>query len=585
MSQVTKASESQPADTSKSASVSGSGTLFRPHWVALATGVVGFIILYLWWPYQHWQFTSRGSVLLGWWKVLMLDASAEWQFCLVVPIIAGFLAYRQKETLKNLSVKGSWLGLPVLIMAGLVYWLGFKVDTGYLGYASLQLGLAGFILLLGGVQWMRALFVPWVLMAFAWPLFPLDNLLAAKLKIPTAQIATLLLKLSGIGVVREGAALQSAADFAAGIKQGEKFILEVADSCSGMRSLYALIMVAVLYSFMALRRTVPRLILSFSAIPLAVAGNVVRLILLTIGSLLFGQEWAVGRRVGDHQEESFFHILAGFMVFGVALAGMFTIATWLEGKHWKKLDLLKGSKKQSDSVKRDGDRMPAVLWKAGAAMGVVGLALLLCAATPDKLALEESGFRPVLPEVVDSYRGTPMEMSYKERMNFDPEVVLKRMVYESPGNRPVIATLVVSGPVKRTLHPPEVCLPNQGWLIAGTDEVQVPLKDGKVIHAAIMRIFRDHEIAPGKRVRFKAMNLFWYHGSNGYSTPGYHLSHFINYRDALLFNFNHRWSQAAFFMPVSEAPIGGENPFEDIVAAQQLIDFAKDAASSFVKTE
>ncbi len=556
-------------------------------WAALGWALAALILCFAVWPYQHWQFEHRGSVLEGWLKVLSLDSNAEWRFCLAVPLGAAYLAWRRRAALAKLPLTGSAVGLPILVLAMLLYWLGYKVDTGYLGFAALQLSVAGMILLLAGKQWMRELFLPWVFLAFAWPLFPLDNLLAAKLKMPTAQIATGVVSLLGIGVERSGSTLQSTADFAAGLKQGDLFSLDVADSCSGMRSLYALIMVAVLYSIVALRRPGHRVLLALSAIPLAVAGNVVRLILLAVGSMWFGQEWAVGKRVGEHQEESTFHILAGFMVFGVALAGMFALATWLENRRKKKGAAKQSSRKasaDSGATSSIGAGTGQVVARGVLMSAIIGGGLFFCWVTPASVTYAEPGFVLDLPAVVGRYHGAEREMSYQERVNFDPGVILKRRLYASDDGREILGTMVVSGSLKKTLHKPEICLPNQGWTITGTQVVPIRLKNGSSFDATLMQVFRDIEVSPGHRMRMKAFHLFWYQGSGGTSTSGYEASHFISYRDAILLNFNHRWSQAAFFMPLPQQEIGNENPIAEVGAMQELLAFVGDAASEFVRT-
>jgi exosortase/archaeosortase family protein len=110
----------------------------------------------------------------------------------------------------------------------------------------------------------------------------------------------------------------------------------VADPCSGIRSLFALIMLAALYGHIALKRATPRLLLFLSALPLAVAGNLVRLVLLALGAVWFGQDFAIGKVVGKEQHESFYHELCGYIVFAIALGGMFAISSALEGRHWKR---------------------------------------------------------------------------------------------------------------------------------------------------------------------------------------------------------------------------------------------------------
>ncbi|WP_050029455.1 exosortase/archaeosortase family protein [Verrucomicrobium sp. BvORR034] len=555
----------------------------RVPWLALGTGLGVMIVLFAIWPYQHWQFARRGSVLEGWYKVLNLADNAEWQFCLFVPFIVGFLVYRVRDTLARLPVAGSWSGAVVLGLAVICYWLGYKVDTGYLGFAALQLAVAGLVLLLAGTAWMRALFFPWLFLAFAWPFFPLDSLLAAKLKIPTAQIACQILSWTGVEVVREGSTVQSAANFATGLKQGASFTFDVSDSCSGMRSLYALMMVGVLYGYLSLRRTGPRLLLAASTIPLAVAGNVFRLLMLAVGSLWFGQEFAVGRQVDGKQVDSAFHLLAGFMVFGVALAGMFGLATLLEGRHWNRLRLWAGAEGDAVTSGRTEERFNAALVKSGAAVALALVGIVLCWTTPTAPTLAEPGLKMELPAMVDSYQSMQLTMTAKEASIFEPGVKLDRRVYGN-GQRQILGTLVMSGPAKKSLHQPDICLPNQGWIIASTQEVPIAMKDGRFKKVTLMRVFRDQETAPGVRVRSWGLNIFWYEGSSGVSTPSYLMSNFISYRDAILFNLNHRWGMASYFMRLPDKELGvvDTDPLGELQSMDALMQFVSASLPAIV---
>ncbi|MFZ4765187.1 MAG: exosortase/archaeosortase family protein [Roseimicrobium sp.] len=543
-------------------------------YIIFGSAAAFLVFLFAVWPYQHWTFEERGSVLEGWHKVLMDKANAEWQFCLIVPLLVGWLAYRQRTQLVRLPIAGTWWGVPFLVVATFCYWMGYKVDTGYLGYAAIQISLAGIILLLGGVAWLRALFLPWLFLVFAWPFFPLENLLAAKLKIPTAEIAAKLLPFLGIDVIRDGSTIRSAADPQAMIGLGSRFALDVAESCSGMRSLYALIMTGVLYSIIGLKRTVPRVILSISTIPLAVAGNVVRLIMLAVASVLFGQEFAVGKMVGEHEEASAFHMLAGFIVFGVALAGMFALASLLEGVPWRKA--------KGNTVFGGGNGLRATpdTWihsaiKSGLLLGFGALSLLLCSATPTTPNYATAGLRLELPSVVGPYSGTEHGMSAKEAQVFDIGVKLDRRTYAGPGLRPITATVVLSGLVKKTLHTPEVCMPNQGWRVTSNQVIPIPLPDGRTIDVSLMQAVREFEIEPGSTVRRKALHLYWYHGSRGVTTPSYFMHNVISYRDAIFRNLNHRWTQASLFMIASETRLDAlTSPLDDLAAMDEITQFA-----------
>jgi exosortase len=548
-------------------------------WAALGVGCAYIVLLFAVWPYQHWTFEQRGSVLEGWVRVLFATEHSDWRFCLVVPLLSGWLAYRERATLARLPLQGSWWGVAVLLFGALSYWAGFKVDTGYLGFAALQISVAGLILLLAGVPWMRALFLPWVFLVFAWPFFPLDTLLAAHLKLPTAQVAGKILSLTGVELVREGSTLVSAANPAAGLVQGQQFRLDVADDCSGMRSLYALITIAVLYAIVSLRGVWPRLLLAFSAIPLAVVGNVVRLLLLAYGSLWFGQDFAVGKLVDDREETSAFHLLAGFLVFAVALAGMFGLVTWLESRGGKKRKAVRAAGKQSSAV---ATSTASLSLKYATALSLACVTIFLCWVSPSGATLADPGIELKLPTLVGNYPSTEMTMSLKERSVFDPGVVLVRRQYLTE-DRSILATVVLSGTVKKTLHTPEICLPDSGWNVARSEDVTVTLANGKKINASLMHIFREARANDGRVVRLRALHLYWYHGSHGVSTADYDTHNVISYRDAIFRGLNHRWCQVSFYTMLPVSLSGLENMDEEMAARDELIRFAGQIGSMIVK--
>ena len=550
--------------------------------LALAAGVGVMTLLFGWWPYQTWDTILRTSVFSGWVGITNRANGGEWQFCLIVPFIVGFLVYRERERLIGKPLQGRWMGVFPLAIGALFYFFGFKVNTGYLGYAALQTVLAGLILLLAGREWWRTLFFSWLFLFFAWPLFPLDNLLAAQLKIPTAEMAAIILRWFGVGTVREGSALSSASDVLSSLTQGAKFHLEVSDSCSGMRSLYTLLMVAALYGHLALRRALPKLIVFCSAIPLAVAGNVVRLLMLAFGSLWFGQKFAIGSQNGDHLEESTYHLLCGFAVFGVALAGMFALASFLEGRHWKGMKLFDSVKiKRSDASTADmpfSELMKRVL--TALALGATGIGL--CMLAPSRMIFDEPGMRAELPAEVGEYQSMQQGMTSKEQNNFDPTVKLDRRYYAAPNGRQIMATLVLAGEKKKTLHPPTICLPDAGWIITDLSEMPLLMDDGRTIEVSLMRVFRDYEPVPGQRERITGLNIYWYEGTKGASTPSFFMTDIITYWDAIFLNRNHRWGQASFFLPMHESENEKRNPMDELMALEDLKEFVAKAAPQFL---
>jgi exosortase len=131
----------------------------------------------------------------------------------------------------------------------------------------------------------------------------------------------------GIDVVRNGTGILSAPEPLLGIPAGKKFAVDVADPCSGIRSLFALMMASALYGNLVLVKWWQKWILFICSVPLAIAGNLARILMLTIGTIVFGPEFAIGKN--PLTDPSWFHIIAGLLVFAVAISGMVGIAKLL----------------------------------------------------------------------------------------------------------------------------------------------------------------------------------------------------------------------------------------------------------------
>ena len=554
--------------------------------VALWGLPVVLVLLFLVWPYQQWDFGRRESILTGWAR--WVSKNGDWQFCLLVPFLVGWLVWLRRDELRKLPWQGDWLGLLPLGAGLFFFWLGYKADTGYPGFLAVQFILAGMILLVAGRAWMRTLFFAWLFLFFTWPMQPLEDSLASPLRPRTAAMAASLLNMVGVPAVNEGSALQSAPDAANGSAIGSAFSLDVDAKCSGINSLFALMMISALLGYLALKQPRSRLILFVCAVPLAVAGNVARLLLLVAGTLLFGSEFAVGRHIGDHQEMSPYHTFAGFAVFGVALGGMFALCWLFEGREMK------------TNLKRHG-RAPApgagfsiplprrTLAQLAAAMLLPLAVLGICAGTDISFHVAKPGVKlkpdstqPDLPLSLGDYQGREFDMTAQEKNLLDEGVKLARIVYASATGRQIMTTVILSGFVKRSLHRPEVCLPNQGWTV--TDRTQIPLhlKDGRDITVMMMRIFRDNESQPGVRIRTRAVNFYWYIGSDGTSCPDHYEHILLSYFDSTFRNVQHRWSMASIYVPLPEQRVGQEDPFIELSAVEDARAFITELAPQFM---
>jgi exosortase len=298
-------------------------------WWAWPVGamVVCLGVLFVWQPYA--QGYGDKAISVGESLVWMWQNVPEWEHGALVPLICAGLIYWRRERLVGLEVRGSTgLGLALLMGSLLFYWIGFRIDITGLGFLSIQLVLGSLIVWFLGWRWFVALLFPWAFLIFAWPLPYLDNL-AFFLRMVMTAISYFFLNLIGVDVIRSGTAIISAADYARGIPAGAKFQLDVADPCSGIRSLFALMMVTALYAHVMLRKVWQQWALFLCAVPLAVLGNFGRIIMLTFGTMAFGSEFAIG----SEEDPSTFHMASGFAVFAIALGGMALIGWLLEAEN------------------------------------------------------------------------------------------------------------------------------------------------------------------------------------------------------------------------------------------------------------
>jgi exosortase len=274
--------------------------------------------------------TRAAPVITG----VLLAASAL-LLIVILPYAAGYGHHRRTllQTLLKHWSDPTWqhgaLALPIvgyLICAGFTYYAGYKAHLIYFGFGGVQMYAAGAGIWLFGWQRMKACLFPWLMITFAWPMLFLDESLAFHLRLLMVACAGGVLDFLGVDVLREGTALMSAPQPAAGIEAGALFRMNIDGPCSGMRSLFALMMVGALFAYFRQRVLWKRWVLFLCTFPLAVIANMARIFVLIAASAVFGQDFAVG---DAEKEVSTFHFVSGIVVFIVALGGLELISLLL----------------------------------------------------------------------------------------------------------------------------------------------------------------------------------------------------------------------------------------------------------------
>lgn len=227
----------------------------------------------------------------------------------LVPLIAGYFAWQKWPELRSLPVSPSNLGLLVVIGSLLLLIFGFAGTEYFTMRSSLVFLLAGIILFWFGWSVFKGLLLPVGFLLFMVPLpYIVYDAMAFPLKLLVAKFSVAALKLMGIAVLREG-----------NIIMFPQTVLEVADACSGLRSLMSLLALAVAYAVFSQRSNLMRVIMVLSAVPIAIATNMFRVIATGVLAQYYGAAAA----------EGFFHEFAGLAVFALAMILLFLLGALL----------------------------------------------------------------------------------------------------------------------------------------------------------------------------------------------------------------------------------------------------------------
>jgi exosortase len=213
---------------------------------------------------------------------------------IVAPVVV-YLIWRKRDLLAKTERRPAFIGLPIVALSLAVLLTGtagvefFMMRTSAIGVA------VGAILFLAGWRWLRVLAFP---LAFALLMIPLPAIIFYQIAFPLQLLATrfgvAVLQLARIPVLREGNLIILA-----------RTTLEVAEACSGVRSLVSLFALATLYGYFVDPRPGYRALIALSSVPIAIVANGIRVAGTGIAAHYIGPAAATG----------FLHEFSGSVVF------------------------------------------------------------------------------------------------------------------------------------------------------------------------------------------------------------------------------------------------------------------------------
>lgn len=241
----------------------------------------------------------------------------EWSFGYFVPLTVVALIWFRRKDIMDTAVNPSLIvGGGILLLSLLAYFAGFRGEQKYFGYAALQVFVLGTVLWFLGWSWLKKTFWLWLLLGMMWPWRFLIGRISSPLQVIMVKCTSSFMELVGIDSHAHGSEIRTTTKDPI---TNLPINLDVDVECSGMRSLFALMMIGLIFAFLRVKDEWKRWFVMACVPGVAIMGNFVRMMMLYYGSAFFGTEFAIG---ADHANASSFHIGAGLMVFIVALLSL-----------------------------------------------------------------------------------------------------------------------------------------------------------------------------------------------------------------------------------------------------------------------
>ena len=380
------------------------------------------------------------------------DMSFGW----FVPLFSLYVLWTQRTALAAAVRQGSFS------VAGLVASLPF-LGLALLGTRGVQLRLEllGFIGLCVTVPWTffggrcaKLFLFPAGYLLFCIPLATFLDFVTIHLRYLASSTALAVLNGFGLSAVREGTAVIA--------RGAHPFAVDVAEPCSGLRSLFALMALTAGYAYFNQPTWLRRGVLFLCAIPLAVAGNVARIVSICVVASCTDPQFATG----------FYHDYSGYIVFIVAILLMVVAGELIDRVFPERAGGAPTS--AMESGRREGCPSGQAACRIGSAL-LFAAVFVFQACTPAATVARapDVAFPEIDGYATDDARFAEMQKISEAELTVLPkDTEIVRKVYVSPSGTQILASFVIGGTSRASIHRPELCLPSQGYVMSNPRNIE-----------------------------------------------------------------------------------------------------------------
>lgn len=449
----------------------------------------------------------------------MADHSQHMEYIWLVPALSLFLVWKRRKLLWSIiqqPAPAPLSALPIFILACGFLFLGFRGGQSRFLQVAAILIIMALPLACYGRNLFKALFFPVILLVFIIPIGFLDNF-TVPLRYASVSATTFILNGLGIAVRQIGTAIVSTSVI--------PFQLDVADPCSGIRSIIALFVGSAAYGAIALNSSWRRLLLFGLSIPIAFLGNVIRLLLTAMTCYFINQR--AGMMLHDH---------ALFIIAPFYLLIFFIVTDWLKRSDIKTNPLEKLSQSKMLAPKKHTyallllmaillnlfqyytSKMPPLVFESDAFLSKTFMSLpnatmeypWFCQNRICLYAfnLNESHTRPAhCPQCEGELR--PISKAELDILPADTQC--RKVTYIFSNGEIFTVSLVIAGQSRMSIHRPELCLPSQGFVLSERNIIHlsksVPMatfalrKEGSLGTSGFAYLFLNSKIATVSNIK------------------------------------------------------------------------------------
>jgi exosortase D (VPLPA-CTERM-specific) len=403
-----------------------------------------------------WPHLDGLNQMWRWW----LDRP-EYSHGILLPPLAIFLIWQQRDWLERQPIAGTWWGLSLTLFGVLLLLLGRFASILTLVQYAFVVSLSGVMLALVGKRIAARLVVPLVILLLMVPLPQfLYNNLSSGLQLLSSKLGVALLRLFGVSVYLEGNVIDLGS-----------YRLEVAEACSGLRYMFPLMTLGFIMAWFYKAAFWKRAAIFLSSIPLTLVMNSLRIAGIGVTVDHFGSAAA----------EGLLHEFEGWMMFMVSAALMFCEVILLsrigrDARPWRSIFGMRFPEPTPRNV-------PRATWKpnlpflvaAGVVLAVTAVTLALPARA--EIVPARQSFAEFPTDIGGEWHGNrqALETVYLDALKLSDYVLADYRRTDGSGS-PLnfYVAWYDSQRAGQSAHSPSSCLPGAGWRIDELEQRSLP---------------------------------------------------------------------------------------------------------------